>query len=72
MFLKLIFLLVQYSDGRGTFVTGHAQLARDGLGVELVVELAYPGQREIGESVRVNAENEALLVDQREMRIQRR
>ena len=64
--------LVQNPNGRGAFVAGHAELAGDGFGVEFVVKLAYSGQREIGEGVSVNAENQTLFVDQRKVRVHRR
>ena len=63
---------MQNPDGRGVLVTGHAQLPGNGFGVKLVIKLAYSRQRFVFDGVRVDAENEALLVDQREVRIQRR
>ena len=72
VYLFINSLLVQNPDGRGVLVTGHAQLPRDGFGVELVIKLAYSRQRFVFDGVRVDAENQALLVDQREVRVQGR
>ena len=61
---------MQNADGRGALVTGHAELAGDGFGVEFVVKLADARQRQVGEGVSVNAEHQPLLVHQRKVRVE--